>query len=324
MVHIQHIFPFLLIGLTGCSTVSSKAPEKEMLMPRMQQNTYLSHTKDPALFGYQAIRVDEGYLLTGTAHPQTNQTSLIKLGKNNLPVITVRSNNRWKHMNTLLDTGSPVSWMEFGTAQKFDAVFLGDETYKVPYPGNLNTGNAAAFAAAVSRLRLGTITLDNPLFYIRMAVHSLGPLARGIQVPHVDSVLGYDTLKTFESVQFDFQHNQVRFSSGHPYIPDKQLLMSAAKIVPLKDYGLAVEGGLHGIATPIILDVAGDYYFSRGDVKMSITKQVSLGDVVYRKVPTLLLPTYDGLPRAGRRMLSEYTVTICPKQGLVYFERVPD
>ncbi|MDF7809304.1 hypothetical protein P4E94_17800 [Pontiellaceae bacterium B12219] len=293
-------------------------------MPRMQQNTYLSHAKNPELFGYEALRVNEGYRLKGAAKPHSNQTTELKLGKNNLPVIPIRSHNRLKRMNALLDTASPVSWMEFGASQKFDAEFLGDETYKVPYTGNLNTGNAAAYAAAISQLRLGSITLDNALFYVRMALHSLGPMARGIQVPHVDSVLGYDTLKTFEFIQFDFLRNQVRFSSGPPYVPDEQLLMSAAKIMELKNYGLVIQGGLLGIPTPIILDVAGEYHFSRGDVKMNITKQVSLGDVVYRKVPTLLLPTYDGPPRAGRRMLENYTVTICPKTGIVYFERFPE
>jgi hypothetical protein len=322
MVRSQYVVPLLLAVLAGCSSVAPQ--QKEMLMPRMQQNTYLSHAKDPELYGYEALRVNEGYLLTGEAKPHQNQTTVLKLGKNNLPVIPIRSHSRWKRMNALLDTGSPVSWMEFGIAQKFDAEFLGDATYKVPYPGNLNTGKAAAYAAAVSQLRLGSITMDNTLFYIRMALNSLGPMARGIQVPHVDSVLGYDTLKTFEFVQFDFRRNQVHFSTGQPYVPDEQLLMTAAKIMTLKNHGLVIQGGLLGIPTPVILDVAGEYYFSRGDVKMNITKQVSLGDVVFRKVPTLLLPTYDGPPRAGRHMLEDYTVTICPKMGIVYFERFPE
>ena len=76
--------------------------------------------------------------------------------------------------------------------------------------------------------------------------------------------------------------------------------------------------------TPIILDVAGDYHFARGDVKVSSTKQVSMGDVVYRKVPTLLLPINHSPPRAGRKMLEKYIVTICPKAGVVYFERFPE
>ena len=59
-------------------------------------------------------------------------------------------------------------------------------------------------------------------------------------------------------------------------------------------------------------------------MKVNMTKQVSLGDVVFRKVPTLLLPTYNAPARAGRRMLENYLITICPKKGVVYFERFPE
>ena len=99
--------------------------------------------------------------------------------------------------------------------------------------------------------------------------------------------------------------------------------MATAKIKRQQSFGLAVEGAIFGKPTPIILDVAGDYNFARGDVKVSVTKQVSIGDIVYRKVPTLLLPVNSSPQRAGRKMLENYIVTVCGKKGVVYFEQVP-
>lgn len=227
-------------------------------------------------------------------------------------------------MNALLDTSSPSTWLEFNTSQDFGATFLAMDNKYVNYQGGYNTGDVPGYGAVVTQLRIDQLFMENTPVYVRMAMNSLGPLARGIKVPHIDAIIGYDVLKTFEYIQFDFDAAMVRFSSSIPYIPHRDLLMTTAKIKKQQNFGLAVEGAIFGKPTPIILDLAGDYHFARGDVKVSVTKQVSIGDVVYRKVPTLLLPVNSSPPRAGRKMLENYIVTICGRQGIVYFERVPD
>ncbi|MDF7801470.1 hypothetical protein P4C99_18480 [Pontiellaceae bacterium B1224] len=294
-------------------------------MPEMQQNTYLSHAKEPEHFGFRTLETDDGLaLFEAHAHLHPNQMGEIKLSDGQLPVINIRGHARRIYTTALLDTSSPASWMEFSTSQKFRAVFLGTDSANIPYSGTFNTGDVSAYAAVVSHMQIDTIHIENTPLYVRMATHTLGPLARGITSPDIGTVLGYDVLQEFEYLRFNSQEQQLELSSTTPYSPNEDLLMTTAKIVAVEHHGLAVEGSLLGKQQPIILDFAGDYFFSRGDVKVNITKQVSLGDVVFRNVPTLVLPTYDAPARAGRRMLETYNITICPKKGVVYFERFPE
>lgn len=314
------LFAAFTVGCAVCAPA-----QKEFIMPRMQQNTYLSHAKEPEQFGFRTIELEEGMVLHDAhARLHPNQTALIQLSEGQIPVIKIHGHARRIYTTALLDTSSPTSWMEFSTSQKFNAVFLGTDTYKIPYVGIYNTGGADAYAAVISTIRIDALQIENTPLYVRMATHSLGPLARGIISPTIGTVLGYDVLKEFEYVRFNSQKQVLELSSMQPYTPDEERLMTTAKIVPVKNHGLAIEGSLLGKPETIILDFAGDYHFSRGDMKVSITKQVSLGDVVFRKVPTLILPTYDAPARAGRRMLDKYIVTICPKKGVVYFERFPE
>lgn len=313
----------LLLACIGAAVPAAHALD-EFVMPRMQQNTYLSHAKDPGMFGLEAVPTDDGLTYAGHARLKPNRVGTLFFDKAPLPVITVGKNSGRLKMNALLDTSSPNSWVEFITSRGFDATFLGIDGETMPYGGAYNTGGVPAYAAVIPHLKMDTIQIENAPFYVRMAMHSLGPLARGIVVPEVESVFGYDLLATFEYIRFDFKSDTVRFSSTKPYEPEQNFLMTAAKIVEVAGHGLAIQGAISGVPAPIILDVAGDYHFARGDVKMKITKQVDLGDVVYRQAPTLLLPTHESPARAGRKMLEPYVVTIAPKKGVVYFERIPE
>ncbi len=313
----------LSAALLGCKTTDYSSGE-EYLMPEMQQNTYLSHAKMPQNYGFNAFPVKDGIGITGATRLHANQMATATFLNGNIPVIKMRGRAKRMKVNALLDTSSPSSWLEFNTSQDVGAVFLGMDDKYVTYQGGYNTGGVPGYGAVVTQLRIDQLFMENTPLYVRMAMNSLGPLARGIRVPSVDAIIGYDILKEFEYVQFDFDMGQVRFSASIPYVPHQDLLMTTAKIKPQRNYGLAVEGAIFGKPTPIILDFAGDYHFARGDVKVSVTKQVSIGDVVYRKIPTMLLPVNSSPPRAGRRMLDNYIVTICGKQGVVYFERVPE
>jgi hypothetical protein len=310
--------------LFGCNSTPSSSSEEEVIIPKMQQNTYLSHAKHPQRFGMNFYKVKDGIDVSGQVRQHPVHLANAKLYKNTIPVIDVQGKARRQKMSALLDTSSPVSWIEFSKSQEMGAIFVGVDGVNVPYRGGYNTGDVDAYVAVIPQLRIKQLFMEDAPIYVRMAMNSLGPLARGIKVPHVDAVLGWDILKTFAYIQIDLDAGVVNFSSTHPYIPHQDLLMTSAKIKRVQHYGLAVEGSIFGEPTPIILDFAGDYHFARGDVKVSATKQVSIGDIVYRKVPTLLLPINSSPPRAGRQMLNKYIVTICPKEGVVHFERYPE
>jgi len=317
--------PILLstvLSLAGCST-SMKGAGGEVLMPAVQQNTYLSHAKSPRQFGFSVHPIKEGYAFQGSGRLHPNHLASPSFLKGKIPVIKMRGRSPRNTMNVLLDFSAPSSWMEFSTSQKFGATFLGWENNVFPYRGPYNTGGVAAYAGVVSQLRINQLFMENTPFYIRMATGSLGPIERGIRSPQIAAVLGWDNLRNFEYIQIDQRNRYVQFSSSQPYTPHEDLLMTKARILPLRNYGLAVEGAIFGETTPILLDFAGNYHFARGDIKVSSTKQVSIGDVVFRQAPTLLLPVHNSPPRAGRKLLENYLITICSNQGVVYFERYP-
>jgi hypothetical protein len=239
----------------------------------------------------------------------------------NAPVIKVQGKARRMKMNALLDTSSPNSWMEFDRAEEFGAIPLGMNGQVFPYQGGYDTGAVNAFAAVVSQMRIDQLFIEDIPLYVRMAAYSLGPQNRGIFSPGIDGVLGYDVLGVFEYIQLDLKAGTVGFSATSPYTPNENLLMTAARIVSAVNYGLAVEGAIFDEPTPIIIDIAGNYHFESSTAESAVTEQVSLGEVVYLNVPTRL-PTQRNLPpRAGRLMLEKYIITICPKKGVVYFER---
>jgi hypothetical protein len=324
MIQARHLVLLALVLLGGVLRTPADKPD-EFLMPRMQQNTYLSHAVDPIQFGFTSEQTTNGLsLVHARATLAPNQTARIHLSGGQIPVVRVRGRSQRMKTAALLDTSMPVSWMEFSISQKFAADFLGTEDHKIQYHGTYNIGDASAYAAVVPAIHIESVRIGNAPLFVRMAIGSIGPLARGITSPDIGLVIGYDLLQELEYIQFNSQSQLLQLSSTTPYTPDPEWLMTEAKIVAVKNQGLAVEGAILGQPTPIVLDFAGDYHFSRGDVKVSVTKQISLGDVVFRKVPTLILPTYDAPPRAGRRMLDEYIVTVCPKKGVVYFERFPE
>ena len=206
-------------------------------------------------------------------------------------------------------------------AEEFGAIPLGMNGQVFPYQGGYDTGAVNAFAAVVSQMKIDQLFIEDIPLYVRMAAYSIGPQNRGIYSPGIEGVLGYDVLGTFEYIQIDLGAGRISFSSSSPYTPNENMLMTTARIVSAPNYGLAVEGAIFDEPTPIILDIAGNYYFENSTAESSVTEQVSLGEVVYLKVPTRL-PTQRNLPpRAGRLMLEKYVITICPKKGVVYFER---
>ncbi len=311
--------------LAGCSTSSQTNSTEESVLPEMQQNTYLSHAKPPQHYGFSAYPVKGGIGMEGAARLHANQLVSVKLLKGGtVPAIRIRGRSPRMKMNALLDTSSPTTWLEFSASQEFGAVFLGMDEMNIPYRGSYNTGDVPGYAAVVTQFRIDQLFVENSPLYVRMAMNSLGPLARGVKVPKIEAVMGYDWLKNFEYVQFNFNAKTVSFSASHPYVPHRDLLMTEAKIVNQPGFGLVVEGAIFGKSTPIVLDFAGDYHFARSDIKVNSTKQVSIVDVVFRKVPTLLLPVNSSPARAGRRMLENYIVTICSRAGVVYFERIPE
>ncbi len=312
----------LVLVVAGCTSI--KAPDTpETVLPEIQQEAYLSRSESPQHFGFSTYPVRGGIGLRGAARLHPNHIATARMPSSGVPAIKLRGRSARNRINALLDVSSPTSWMEFTAAQEFDAVFLAFRSQNIPYRGGYNTGNVAAYAAVVSQLRIDRLFIENIPLYVRMATGSLGPLARGVRRPDIGTVFGYDILKQFAFIQFDFEAGIIRFSSSKSYTPSENLLMSTVKITNQPNFGLAVEGALFGEPSPVILDLAGDFHFARGDTRVATTRQISIGDLVFRQVPTLILPLNSSPPRAGRRLLQDYIITVCPQDEVVHFERIP-
>lgn len=322
-MNMQQRTPLLLLScalLSGCVTDDAK---QDIVMPQTQQNTYLSHAKPPQQFGLSVYAVDDGIGYVGTARLHPNHFTTAKMLHDDIPIIEIRGRAKRNTLNTLIDFSSPSSWLEFSASQDIGAHFIGINDMVIPYRGGYNTGGVNAYAAVATQLRVDQLFIENTPFYVRMASGSLGPLARGILSPKIDAVLGYDNLRNFEYVQINLRNRSITFSSSRPYTPHEELLLDVAKIINLRGYGLAIEGSVDNQPAPVILDFAGNFSFARGDVKVSTTEDVKLGHLPFHQVPTLVLPINSTPARAGRKMLSPYIITICNKEGVVYFERPP-
>lgn len=308
---------FALLLLAGCA--SSNQHGEERFLSEREQKAALAKTKSPQYYGFQVFPVQGGIDFRGYARLHPNHQAEMNFKKNQ-PVIEIQGKSKRISGLALLDFSSPTSWMEFSTASEFGATFLGMNDDVIPYKGQFS-GDVNAYAAVVSQIRIDQLFMESIPLYVRMSTGGLGPFSRTIFDPKIDAVLGYDILGLYETIQLDLRGEKVVFSSSHPYAPHEELLMAQARIIPVKGYGLAVEGAIFGESTPIVLDIVGDYHFMQGNSNMGQTKQVSIGEIVYRKVPTLPLPIKGALPRAGRRMLEDYIITVCPRQGVVFFER---
>jgi len=305
--------------LAGC--ISNNKALEDNPLSSTQIEMSLSRARAPQQFGFSIFAVEGGIAYAGQGRLHPNHFTSAEMIEENIPVIKMRGRSQRDTMNALVDTSSPVSWMEFSTSQDFRAYFMGINDKVIPYRGNYNTGGVPAFAAVVTQLRIDNLFIESVPFYIRMSQGSLGPLARGIRKPEIDAVFGYDNLRSFEYVQFDLQNDTIGFSASHRYTPNPDLLLDVAKIVNAPGHGLAIEGRLDDQPTPVILDFAGDFSLARGDIKVATTRQLQMGHLPFRDVPTLVLPTHTAPPRVGRNLLVPYLITICNKEGLVYFEK---
>lgn len=316
------IIPLVSLVLAGCVTNDGKL--KDEPLSQTQQDMVLSHARAPQQFGFKIYQVEKGISFFGQARLHPNHFVSADLIEGSIPAIKMRGRSKRNNLTALIDTSSPVSWMEFSTARQFGAIFMGINDMVIPYRGTYNTGGMDAYAAVMTQMRIENLFIEDMPFYIRMSEGSLGPLARGIRKPNIDAIVGYDNLSSFEYIQFDLKNKKIHFSASQPYEPNEDRLLDIAKISKVTEHGLAIEGKIDDKSRPIVLDFAGDFHLARGDVKVATTRTVQLGHMSLPAVPTLLLPVHAAPPRVGRKFLSPYLITICNREGKVYFERQPE
>lgn len=318
----KKIVPLLLLTalLAGC--VSTNSGNEEVILTQEENENALKHVKTPQQANYGVYNLQGSLAIK--AEPRLHPNHMVELlyQAKDAPVVKAEGKSSRNKLNVLIDPASAESWMEFNKAEELNAYFLELDGVYIPYRNSITTG-VDAFAATISQLRFNQFIMDDIAVFVRMARNSLGTASRGIKDPQVHAVLGYDMLKGFEYIQFNIREGKITLSATTPYTPSAGRLIGTANIINRTfNTGLIIKGAIEGTETPIMLDFVGSYYFRRSEGSAPETEQVALGDkVVYLDAPTITGTFTDQMPRAGNLMLEKYLITVCPRKGIVYFER---
>ena len=315
--------PLLLCALFAGCTTTETTNQTETFMGQREQKMLLAKARPAQDFNLSpSFPFGNNVLYLGGTRLEPNQSETQHYAPHSMPLIKMQGPARQSAYSALVNTALSVSWMQYSCAAPADCTFLSNNGEIIPYFGTESTEGANAYAGLIPELHIGAVNLNNTPLFIRMARGPMTPAAYSATRPKVDAVLGWDNLRQFQFIQFDPAQGEITIStSSTSYVPNEERLIGKAAISPGRADKLTVLGAISGQEAQIILDFAGDFAFARADTRDPVTKQVDLGEIVYLDVATEVLAAQDRFPRAGRKLLEKFVVTVCPRDGVVYFER---
>jgi hypothetical protein len=302
----------LLLSGTGCKTTEQEKPEP---ISWKQQSAYMAKVKDPRRFGYSIYQTPGGIEYRGGSRLHPNQAKILKMeAKEPLRPVVMLRGKFGMESPILLDFTAATSWMEFDLAESLGAVPLSEgkaQLVKMPNEEFLGC------LSVVPTISLGQLFIENPLVYVRLANGPLGSLARGIDEPEIKGVLGWELLKKFEQIYFDYTEKRLAISTAKSaYMPDPSQLIAR---IPLVKYtgACAVRGAVDGKQGLILIDPAGDFEVATDSGETISSVQLDANFVL--PAPAVVKST--GGTRIGARLLEKFKITICPQEGMIYFEK---
>ena len=226
----------------------------------------------------------------------------------------------------LIDTSSAENWIGMSEAAAMWLVPLKEPAYRTG-PTHV-TDDTIGYLGLVEKFFVGGVYVKNGLFFVRGRAESLdGPLRRGLDDPAPQVVLGTRFLRGYKTVQFDFPHRRVLFSSKESYHPAQNRLRATRELVG--DAGpLAIRGRINGREEVIFLDTAGQFALSHPYYLLTDIEQLDIGELGIagvtneRKVGRAI--GGNTFPRIGLDILDNFIVTVDFVQGKVFFEKPGD
>ncbi len=303
----------LVVCLAGAGHLPAWGADRPA--PAALLRSFLAAGKDPRSYWLQVLHDTRGTVVTGGDRIHPNQVVQMKIvgGRRvNAPMVKVHAAGDEEYV-ALLDLSSSASWIPLDTAMA-----LGVVAFRPPIslPAEHVRDDVPAYLSVLRTMFLDTLQIESVIFRVRSRPGSLGPLARGIARPRPAMVLGYGLLSRFRFVRFDYQSRRITFSTTLPYPPadDRRL----AEVSFSQDGGAVVIGGqIDGVPRRILVDPAGDFALVLPDGGGGVVRQVTIGDLVLRNVPTRTSASgeavgrrYAGYVRIGRRLLSRFTVIL--------------
>jgi len=311
----------LLALAAGCYSLSKTVTP----FTTVEIEDYVKKGKDPRTFALTVYQEGDQPRFAGSFRVHMDQTAESGFRplefKYPAPVVSMQS-REFDPVDVLIDTTARDSWMDLSAAKLFRVVPLNPPIFRKT-PEHVSDP-VLGILGHTSRAAFHQLNVENCLFYVRMANGPLGPLGRGALNQVRAGVVGMNFLKVFRYVQINYPARQVVFSSTQDYRVSESNLITT---VPYKEIGgaLACDGQIIGRPTPIILDSAGDFELVMPLIPPEPIRQVSVGDLVLRKVEAVV-PEVPGVglretPRIGRRLLAPFKVTIDNRRQVVHFEK---
>jgi hypothetical protein len=314
------LMALLLAG--GCAT--TKESDDVVALTDAQRAQLAKGARAPESFGLTVYDSAVGAVFAGGNRVHPEDVALLPMapaGGSTAAIVAIESGTS-DALLALVDTSSRESWATLRAAVALRTTVLGSPPFarKAVHAYDEFGG----YASASHQVKLGTMNVESALFNIRAANGPLGQLARGLAKPRPEVVLGNNLLRSCAYVQLDFPKRSVVFSASTPYRPAEDLLVAS---LPLKDVqgALACEGAVNGDPATILLDTGADFAFAMKEPTDAEMRQVSIGDLVFRKVPAtdslqrgLGMPDY---PRIGRGLMSRFKITFDFRKKLVHFEK---
>lgn len=294
----------------GCKTTEEVKP-----VTWKEQSAYLAKVQDPRYYGYNIYDTPGGIDYRGGCRLHRNQIAEILMGPESpLFPAGMLPGKFGKESAWLFDFSASTSWLEFDLATSLGARPVSEgKAQLVKIAGDDTPG----CLSIIPTLRLDQLYIENPLVYVRLDNGPLGAPARGIETPMIKGVLGWDILKKLEQVVLDYPGKRMVISTAEvSYEPNPALLAAAVPLV--KHAGACVvQGIVDGQKKMIVIDPAGDFEVATDGA--SAVGTIQLGQDLVISSPTVSVS--PGGTRIGARLLQNYTLAVCPQEGLVYFEK---
>lgn len=303
-----------LLTVAGCKTTETTTP-----LSWGQQQAYLARVRDPRVFHLGIYQTPAGVEYRGGRRLHPHQTEALKFQVEEplRPVVMIRAKSGREHP-VLLDFTASRTWFEFGLAQAIGAVPVGENNQPNLLRHPLDE-EIASCQAVVPYMRFRQLHIERSLVYVRFAEGPLGPMARGIEEPMVEGIIGWDLLNKFGQIRFDYSMGMLALATDdEDYTPNPARLEAALPLV--KHAGAcAVRARVNDQETLVLIDPAGDFEVAAEEG--TVVTALELGDLL---IETPAVAESPGGVRVGARLLNNYQVTVCPQAGMLYFETMPE
>lgn len=308
----------------GCSMFKSVSGTAALLMSGAEIKEYVGRSKDPRMYSITIYEPEKGVpvIVNGnrTRAGQRAIAPFVSPPGSAFPLVRARAGAT--ELQAITDTSAPESWTAMDRRVELGLVPLGPPT-QVVQPAHV-ADPVDGYLSVIPSFSIDQLDVEAAIFYARASRGPLWPLSRTAVAEKAAAVCGFDFLRGFAAVQWDFSGRVLLLSSSTAYEPDPGRLIASLPFDPTNGV-LIVRGEVGGKPGQVLLDTAGEFEVAMDNPPQSLLRQIAVGDIVFRQVQ--VVPTRQlglgrpDLTRVGLRLLSRYRVTMDNRRNLVYFEK---